>query len=601
MAATAPSVHDLMDRLHRDPDWEVRRQAALRLARHREPQVSEALVGALADRDQDVRHAAVLALGQLGDPSIIDVLCRPKLLEDPSSDIRFATVTAVGLLGSLKVASVLSKALDDPEWVVRNQALLAISDFIRRLPSTIDGEQIKGLIRLLAIPDAEVRSQVVDALARRSTRGLDEMVEAMKLKSEAVRAGLAEAMGLSKDPRAVPPLVDATRDPASAVRREAARGLGRLRDADAVEALIMVLGDSEQSAARAAAEALVAIGSPAVEPLCAVLEHPISKLHRRHVLLALGGIRDPRAVLPLLNSLSSTYYVVRQATIAALSAYGNGIVDDLVPMVQVSEVPLDALIQEALHQNNKRLKLRAVRALGELKHAAAIRPLRTLMNSSDRVLQETTQDALSRIGLAAWARYGAVVTLGNVGHCRAVPALIRALKDHAEYVRLEAARALAKIPDPASIAPLIEVLAGDEDGSVRREAAVALRAVGGQSPVVAHAFRQALSDPSWEVRAEAARALGRVDDEASVEPLLAALEDRSYTVQTSAQHALANLGNLALPALLRIAGGPDSPRLGPSLHVLGEIFGDAVRPEVEALVDAPQAERRAILERLAKG
>jgi len=129
---------------------------------------------------------------------------------------------------------------------------------------------------------------------------------------------------------------------------------------------------------------------------------------------------------------------------------------------------------------------------------------------------------------------------------------------------------------------------------------MALRVIGGQSPVVAHAFRQALGDPSWEVRAEAARALGRIDDEASVEPLLAVLEDSSYTVSTSAEHALANLGDLALPGLLRIGGGPASPRLAPAVRALAEMLGDPLKAEVQALADAPQDHRRRVLEELAR-
>jgi HEAT repeat protein len=293
--------------------------------------------------------------------------------------------------------------------------------------------------------------------------------------------------------------------------------------------------------------------------------------------------------------------VVRQATITALSAYGDEVVDNLVEMVHVSQVPLDALLQDALEQDSKRLRLRAIRALGELKNAAAIRPMRTLMEDRDRDIVETVQEALSKIGLAAWARYGAAIALGNIGHPRAVPALIRALTDHSEYVRMETARALAKLADPASIAPLIETLQKDDDASVRREAAAALRVVGKQSSVVAHAFREALSDASWEVRAEAARALGRIDDAASVSPLVDALEDSSYTVMTSAEHALANLGELALPRLLEVAGGPDSPRLVPSLRALAQFLGDRGGGEVEALADVSQDQRRQALERIARG
>ena len=50
--------------------------------------------------------------------------------------------------------------------------------------------------------------------------------------------------------------------------------------------------------------------------------------------------------------------------------------------------------------------------------------------------------------------------------------------------------------------------------------------------------------------------------------LLGALQDSSYTVTTSAEHALANLGEMALPQLLRVAGGTDSPRLRPALRAV---------------------------------
>jgi len=590
----------LISELRSNQDWQVRRQSALRLARMPGPGVVQALSDALDDRDPDVRQASVVALGSLGDAGAIDALCRPKLLEDPCAEIRWATVTALGQIGDLTIVNALSGALEDPEWVVRNQAHLVISDFIRTIPETIDGEQIKDLVRLLAIRDDEVHALVVDALARRSTRGLDEMVQALHSKSPVVRAGVAEALGLSQDPRAVAPLADATRDPVGVVRREAARALGRLADPKAVEPLIVCLGDSDMATAKAAVGALVSLGSAAVEPLCAALRHSISKLHRRNVILALGGIRDQRAVFHLLNNLSNTYYVVRQAAISALSSFGEEVVDELIPMVQVNEVPLDALVREALEQGNTRLQLRAVRSLGEIKNAAAIKPLRTLMTDPNPFVQETTQEALSKIGLAAWARYGAVIALGNIGHGKAMPALIKALKDHSEFVRCEAARALAKVGDAASIPALIAVLEGDEDTVVRRESAAALRVLGEQSPVVADAFRQALSDPSWEVRAEAARALGRVDDEQSVEPLLAALEDDSYTVMTSAEHALANLPKLSLPRLLAVAGGPDSLRLQPALRALAEILDQSLRGEVVALAELSQEERRARLEELTR-
>jgi HEAT repeat protein len=390
----------------------------------------------------------------------------------------------------------------------------------------------------------------------------------------------------------VPPLIEATQDSISTVRREACRGLGRLGDERAVEPLIVALGDADSAVMQAAIDALVAIGRPAAEPLCAALRRTTPKLHRRNIILALGGIGDPCAIIPLLNNLSSTYYVVRSATITALSAYGDQVADDLMSMVQTSSVPIDSLIREVREQPTKRLRLRAVRALGELKNARAIKPLRRLLNEYDTELSATTQDALSKIGQAAWARHGAVIALGNIASSRALAALIAALEDDSEYVRAEAARASAKIGDDSAVPTLIYVLEGDEHQFVRREAAGALRSLAVQTPDVAEAFRTALGDDSWEVRAEAARGLGRIDDPASVETLIAALTDDSYTVMTSAVHALANLRDLALPRLLAVAGGPDTPRREAAIEALNQAVSTELQVEVQALAECPEEERR---------
>ena len=592
MEAASTSSADPFVTLRESSDWRQRRRAALSLGREQPSGAYSALIEALGDRDPDVRHAVVIALGELGDERAVDTLCRPVQLEDPSVNIRWATVRAVGLLGDLNASNALSKALDDPNWVVRNQALLVMSEFIRRIPGSIDGEQIKSLIRLLIITDTEVHSLVVEALARRRTRGLDEMIEALQGPSHVVRAGVAEALGLSRDPRAVPPLIEATHDSVGAVRREACRGLGRLGDERAVEPLIVALGDADSAVMQAAIDALVAIGTPAAVPLCAALRRVTPKLHRRNIILALGGIGDMCAIVPLLNSLSSTYYVVRSATVTALSAYGDSVVDHLVNMVQTSSVPIDSLIREIREQSTKRLRLRAIRALGEIKNARAIRTLRRLLAEHDPDISAATQEALSKIGLAAWARHGAVIALGHIANSRALPALISALEDDSEYVRAEAARAIARIGDDSAVPTLIYVLERDEDQIVRREAAGALRSLAVQTPDVAEAFRTALGDSSWEVRAEAARGLGRIDDPASVETLIAALTDDSYTVMTSAVHALANLRELALPRLLAVAGGPDTPRRDAAIRALSQAVTNELRSEVKMLADCPEEDRR---------
>ena len=70
----------LISELRSSRDWLLRRSSALHLARHPGPGVIDALSDALDDRDPDVRHASVLALGSLGDPNAIDA-ARDKVIQ----------------------------------------------------------------------------------------------------------------------------------------------------------------------------------------------------------------------------------------------------------------------------------------------------------------------------------------------------------------------------------------------------------------------------------------------------------------------------------------------------------------------------------------
>jgi hypothetical protein len=63
-------------------------------------------------------------------------------------------------------------------------------------------------------------------------------------------------------------------------------------------------------------------------------------------------------------------------------------------------------------------------------------------------------------------------------------------------------------------------------------------------------------------------------------------------VSTFAEHALANLGKIAMPQLLDTAAGPPSPRLEPALRALTEAVGADLKSAVAALAQAGQEERR---------
>ncbi len=126
-------------------------------------------------------------------------------------------------------------------------------------------------------------------------------------------------------------------------------------------------------------------------------------------------------------------------------------------------------------------------------------------------------------------RRQAADALGELGDVKAAEPLIQALKD--EYVRWEAANALAKIGEPA-VRSLIQALK-DEDEHVREGTARALRKIGDKKAV--EPIAQLLGDEHEGVRKEAARALGKMGDiraaEGIISELFLSVQSRSNVFQ----------------------------------------------------------------------
>jgi len=100
-------------------------------------------------------------------------------------------------------------------------------------------------------------------------------------------------------------LIDNLRSRDPAVREEAAQKFGDLKDPSAVGPLIVTLKkDKDRNVRWSAEDALVNIGSPAVEPLIKMLNDDSWRVRRRAV-RTLAKIRDPRAIEPLVTSMKT--------------------------------------------------------------------------------------------------------------------------------------------------------------------------------------------------------------------------------------------------------------------------------------------------------
>ena len=195
-----------------------------------------------------------------------------------------------------------------------------------------------------------------------------------------------------------------------------------------------------------AASVLVAIGTPAYEPLTRALKAS-AWIARSNAAWALGALGN-HAAAPLLSGALHDM----EAAVRAKSAWALGALD-------ASEA-VSALV-DALKDTDPGVRQQAAWALGAIGDRRAVGGLSpALKDAEPRVRQQ-----------AAWA-------LGAIGDRGAVDGLIGALGDSSANVREQAAWALGAIGDGRASAALAKSLK-DTDARVRRQAAWALGAIGG--------------------------------------------------------------------------------------------------------------------------
>jgi HEAT repeat protein len=161
---------------------------------------------------------------------------------------------------------------------------------------------------------------------------------------------------------------------------------------------------------------------------------------------ALVAIGSP-AYQPLTQALAAPGWIARKNAAWALGALGNR-----------SAIPL---LARTLRDTEAPVRRRGAWALGALDSGEAVPALIEALKDSDAGVREQV----------AWA-------LGAIGDRRAVDGLVGALGDTAAGVRTQAAWALGAIGDSRAVSGLMKALK-DADAGVRKQAAWALGAIGG--------------------------------------------------------------------------------------------------------------------------
>lgn len=298
--------------------------------------------------------------------------------------------------------------------------------------------------------------------------------------------------------------------------------------------LLIELFKCQVPVSKYASDALVHIGSPAVEAVIACLSDEAWET-REAAAQTLGNLNDARAIRPLSEVLQRRRYSgtagklfgdwdanVCIAVIEALAKLADD--EALVAIERITDDPSEWVRQSA------------AQALSEWGKTKGSVVTRTSMDTWIKMLDDSSEKI----------RLSAVQNLTKMKDPKAISALIRALKD--SVVCGEIIDSLDKMKfDDSSVGIL---LSGIEEGNLASERYV-LRKLKQIGPAARNNLVKSLDlqDPSQ--RLVAARALAALKDVRAVEVLLSMVDPRGSDINSSISVALAEVGAAAVEPLLR--------------------------------------------------
>ncbi len=241
-------------------------------------------------------------------------------------------------------------------------------------------------------------------------------------------------------------------------------------------------------------------------------------LLRAQVATALGEENDARAIAPLTRALKDDFSTVRLQAVKSLGMIAD---ERVVPLLIGIMLDADSGANQEAAQGLARWKQdpRVTEAFfTAMKHPAAI----------------VRASAAGEIGR-------------KISDAAVVDALVNALQDKEEVVRIAAIKALRPRKLARLLAPFIAALK-DVSPIVRATAAKGLLVLNDRQAV--NPLLAVLKDSEPAVRSAAINTLGQLNDPAALAPIFSALDDKDTRCRTQARIALTRMGQPALNFLL---------------------------------------------------
>lgn len=554
----------------KDADSDVRIFAANIIAAAGHKEAFPALRMALEDPEENVRYAAVEALGRISEEAAIPLLV--SILSDEWA--RYPAIEALGLLKAREAIPVLLELYDKDEWV-RNAVIEALGNIgdagpIGFLVDRVDRDnemllhatlaalakiehknpsgafdRLKGkgmdvsglLLSALAASNPDIRKSAIWTLGMigsaddlpyllEQLSDFDEEIQEISRRSvynlglrdigallnhipedDNLLKELIEIFGEIQNREAIPKILEALEGGSSIIRATAARTLSLFKESSVVDPLILRLNDQNCHVRSASARSLGDLRAvKGTRQLLPLLEDEFEDV-RETASEALGKIGTPEIITHVAPLLKHARMEVRQAAVQCLGIITNR--------------RTDSYLIDALNNADRGVRRFAANAIGTRKIISALKPLISSLMDEDWQVRKSAASALGALhdqrsceplsdslkDENLWVRYAAVKALGNVGGEKAGAALRKPLQMDAAPVRIAAMEALSKMKDPDTVSLLIS-MSEDQDADIRASVAEILgRYISGET--VPALLEKMTRDPGAKVRQAAAKALAR--------------------------------------------------------------------------------------------
>lgn len=505
----------LSDALLKDPEVNVRYQAAVSLGNLAFPDSISTLCQAMHDEEW-VQFAVVEALAKINDPAAINALIT--LLSQSSMLVSAAIIDALGELGDIKIIPLLFNSLENVSMALRHKIVKAIVQILNGRSLTLLAPKSQERLRaylLDALTDNEEDTQIA-ALTGLSAIGDEEASDTII------------DLALTIDPERKAELYE------TAIRALASIGYNPVvRNA---------LRSDDENRIMVAMEACQLMDDHrAIDEIKTLFWRVSRDLQRAAVaeVCQLGTAEDIPFFLSIIDECQDAE-VLKSALVFFGNQHGRTDLEDVIfsqiqhRYVDVKEMALEACINLHSPSLNERFKemfkspdanerMMAVYALGRYSVIENIQEISTALEDETPIIRRVAVEAFINLGGDAErylprllprmfdedkdVRVALVDVLGHIATSTVMPHLLNALRDQNDWVRMRAIEALGLCKNTDAI-PLLNQMLENDNPMIALKSIEALGRIGGNSAFSILLSLMDHSDP--EIQHAAAEAVATI-------------------------------------------------------------------------------------------